>query len=629
MPIVLSQPDVLNIKGGLYSRQFQDRYFSHNQPRSEVDWVFIRGNRIYERLVADEFSNIIVIAETGFGTGLNFLHLWSVWRRFKQPHQRLHFISFEHQPLSIQQLKIIHQPWFELSELSQALRNHYPPPWQGTHVIDFDNDPSIRLQLVWGNVEQTLPELTGHVDAWFLDGFAPAQNPVMWSESVMRAVRRTARAGTTFATFTAAGHVRQKLLHAGFTVQKKSGHGFKRDMLVGEFKGINPLLKAQPLHIAIIGAGLSGTHLAQRCTEFGLTCDLFESNALPATGASGNSSAVLFFRPGLDEASYNRFQEIAYIRAINHYRTHTLDRGFWHETGLLQLSHNESEEQRHIKILERFKFLPGMEYLSPQQTSELIGGNISSGGLWFDQGGFIQIRDLCGARLQSLKEKNSEVFNIFYNTTIQDLKKENKKWILIDQNQKSYEKYDHVVFANAFNALDFLPELIGTIKAVAGQTTVVPEIKNSISFPITFDGYYVPGINGVAHTGSTFHPWQSVAIETQHDHLQNIQRLKNKLPNLFKIENQKFTGWTGVRCQSKDYLPLVGAVDQDLSLWTMIGFGAKGTTLIPLAADVLIHEWLEIPSAVDATLKKALSPLRFKKENKITKKNSETLVVKL
>jgi tRNA U34 5-methylaminomethyl-2-thiouridine-forming methyltransferase MnmC len=51
-----------------------------------------------------------VVAESGFGTGLNFLTLWQAFDQFHAAHpeatlQRLHFISFEKFPLTAHDLR--------------------------------------------------------------------------------------------------------------------------------------------------------------------------------------------------------------------------------------------------------------------------------------------------------------------------------------------------------------------------------------------------------------------------------------------------------------------------------------------------------------------------------------------
>ncbi|MFT6419383.1 MAG: tRNA 5-methylaminomethyl-2-thiouridine biosynthesis bifunctional protein, partial [Cognaticolwellia sp.] len=57
--------------GSPYSSQFEDIYFDTNHGTSQSECVFINGNKIKTRLA--KYPEKFVIAETGFGTGLNFL----------------------------------------------------------------------------------------------------------------------------------------------------------------------------------------------------------------------------------------------------------------------------------------------------------------------------------------------------------------------------------------------------------------------------------------------------------------------------------------------------------------------------------------------------------------------------
>ena len=97
----------------------------------------------------------------------------------------------------------------------------------------------MRLHLVYGDANDTLANANFTADAWFLDGFSPAKNPDLWNRDLLLAIGRLTRMGGSFATFTAAGLVRQRLTDAGFHVEKCRGFGCKRDMLVG-FKSKRP-----------------------------------------------------------------------------------------------------------------------------------------------------------------------------------------------------------------------------------------------------------------------------------------------------------------------------------------------------------------------------------------------------
>ena len=75
------------------------------------------------------------------------------------------------------------------------------------------------------------------VDAFYLDGFAPARNPALWSPELCRALARLTSPGATLATWSVAGGVRRALADAGFSVEKRPGFAGKRQMLVGRWPG--------------------------------------------------------------------------------------------------------------------------------------------------------------------------------------------------------------------------------------------------------------------------------------------------------------------------------------------------------------------------------------------------------
>jgi tRNA 5-methylaminomethyl-2-thiouridine biosynthesis bifunctional protein len=82
-----------------------------------------------------------------------------------------------------------------------------------------------------------LPHLADHglaADAIYLDGFAPARNPDMWTPAIFASLARIAREDATFATYTSAGLVKRALRDNGFDYLKVAGFGGKRAMLVGK-----------------------------------------------------------------------------------------------------------------------------------------------------------------------------------------------------------------------------------------------------------------------------------------------------------------------------------------------------------------------------------------------------------
>lgn len=208
------------------SERFDDPYFSLGGGLEETRHVFLAGNDLPARLRPG-----FHVAELGFGTGLNALALAQVAR------VPVRMTSFEAFPMGAAQLERAHAAFPELADLSAALR----AGWGADGVTDGGADGGgreivlgqLRLQVVVGDVRRTLPAWRGRADAWFLDGFSPAKNPQMWGAALMAEVGRHTAPGGSFATNTAAGHVRRALAEAGFVVARAPGFGRKRHMSRG------------------------------------------------------------------------------------------------------------------------------------------------------------------------------------------------------------------------------------------------------------------------------------------------------------------------------------------------------------------------------------------------------------
>lgn len=200
------------------SRLFDDPYFSLNDGLAETRHVFLAGNGLPARL-RDGFH----IAELGFGTGLNLLALALI----VPPGLTLRFTSFEAYPLPAADIAraLEHFPQ------ARAVADPFLDQWaEGATRLTL---PGIEAEVIIGDARDTLPRWQGRADAWFLDGFSPAKNPELWSEALMAEVARHTAPQGTFATYTAAGHVRRALAAAGFAVERHPGHGRKRHMTVG------------------------------------------------------------------------------------------------------------------------------------------------------------------------------------------------------------------------------------------------------------------------------------------------------------------------------------------------------------------------------------------------------------
>ncbi|WP_199286160.1 tRNA (5-methylaminomethyl-2-thiouridine)(34)-methyltransferase MnmD [Paracoccus suum] len=204
-------------EGGIpVSTRFDDPYFSLNGGLDETRHVFLAGNDLPARLRPG-----FHVAELGFGTGLNLLALAAATEA------PIRFTSFEAFPMTGADLARAHAAFPGLAQLAEALRAGITAG-RGRFQVG-----QIEAEVIHGDARETLRAWDGRADAWFLDGFSPARNPEMWGAPLMAEVARHTAPKGTFATYTAAGHVRRALTEAGFAVERRQGFAGKRHMSVG------------------------------------------------------------------------------------------------------------------------------------------------------------------------------------------------------------------------------------------------------------------------------------------------------------------------------------------------------------------------------------------------------------
>jgi tRNA 5-methylaminomethyl-2-thiouridine biosynthesis bifunctional protein len=212
----------------LFSKEFDDVYFSTGDGLQEKRHVFLDNNYLTSRW--NVITGTFTIIETGFGTGLNFFAAMQLWQQSNTKKATLHYISIEKYPLGADDIKQAMTQWPELEPyVDWLIENGYSPKGESIKLIN----GKITLTLLLDDINNALPKITDKADAWFLDGFAPSKNPDMWSDNLYQHMRRLSSTGSTFATYTSAGAVRRGLIAHGFTAEKATGFGKKRDMLRG------------------------------------------------------------------------------------------------------------------------------------------------------------------------------------------------------------------------------------------------------------------------------------------------------------------------------------------------------------------------------------------------------------
>jgi tRNA 5-methylaminomethyl-2-thiouridine biosynthesis bifunctional protein len=320
-----------------YSEAFGDVYHSAAGGPAQSEHVFLRGNGLPLRWAGRER---FVILETGFGFGLNFLATWRAWRRDAARCGRLHYVAIEKHPFTLADLRVLHDNYDFKSEAAE-LHARWPMLVPGAHRLELD-DGKVVLTLFFSDIK-VARDLRLSADAFYLDGFAPAKNPDMWSPQLMRSLSRLAAPGATAATWSVAAPVRAALEATGWAVEKREGFGHKREMLVAtHMRPSRELISSGKRKAVVVGAGVAGAAVCERLCARGWEVELYERHAEPAQEASGNHAGAFHPIVTPDDSVFARLTRAGFLLSLSRWKN--LGEIRWDPCGVLQLARDAREE---------------------------------------------------------------------------------------------------------------------------------------------------------------------------------------------------------------------------------------------------------------------------------------------
>jgi tRNA 5-methylaminomethyl-2-thiouridine biosynthesis bifunctional protein len=610
-------------RGTLYSPRFEDVYASAAGATAQACHVFLEGNGLPQRWCS---ARVFTIVETGFGTGLNFLATWRALREDPSTAARLHYVSVEKHPFARADLERIYAHYPELNELAARLRLYYPPLIPGFHRLHLD-DERVCLTLLFGDAQPMLHELQARADAFFLDGFAPAKNPQMWTTGIFAELARLANPDATFATYTVAAAVSQGLSSAGFAVEKRPGFAHKREMLCGRFT--RPASTSSPWSdqsAIVVGAGLAGSFCGQRLAARGWNVQLIERHHAPAQEASGVPAGLV--RPvfSLDWNTHSRFTSAAFLYAIRHQNTlanlgHAPVHG---EGGVLQLARDALHFEKQQRIIERFA-LAG-ELVQPvgvAQASELAGAAVAGPGCWFPSAMWANPASLC----QSNLDASGGLVTHIYQREVATLRRAHDRWEALGDEGNVLASAPVVVLANASRAVRFAQADWLPLRWVRGQISLMRQRPDrNLKIAVCRDGYLTPARDGMHCIGASFNEDLPEPNIRREDHEGNLQRLEAMLPGFGDgMTAEMLGGRVAFRGMSFDRLPVVGALPQRVArnapeendgLFVCLALGSRGMTWGPLAAEIVASVITGEPMPIETPLLRALDPARFLKKQR-------------
>jgi len=571
--------------GAPCSTGFGDVYFSRDGGVRESRAVFLHGCRLEERFAALRREECFVLGETGFGTGLNLLLAAQAFARLAPPEARLALVSVEKHPLPREDLDRALAMWPELAPWARALSRQYPSAVPGMHRIALA--PNIDLTLMLGDAEQMWRLQPATVDAWFLDGFAPARNPGMWTRALCECLARRSRPGATLASFSVAGAVREALAAAGFEPRREPGFGRKRQRLEGRIPGDWRPARVRRGRAGVIGAGLAGCTSARALAERGWSVEVLDAAGV-AAGASGNRAGVVYTTPSGHATPQNRFYQSSFLRALAWFDRHDLcDAGIGAFDGVLL--HPVQPRQR-----KRLLAAPDSGYWPASELVQLDGGP-----LLLRRAGWLRPPEWCGRLLDHPEIQ----FRRAYIATLDDALNDD---------------VDALVIATAGG----LPGLFDLpVRRIRGQVTEVRATQASRRWDRAecHHGYLTPAVDGLHCVGATFDLNDDDKAPRAADDAANLEQLRRWLPRRWEELGgagiEVVGRRVGFRCQARDYLPIAGPAEcgpnASRRVWLNLAHGSRGISGTPLTAELLADRLSGLPAAIDRAIEKAISPQRF------------------
>lgn len=584
--------------GAPYCQRFDDIYFDTKSGTSQSDYVFVQQNDIQTRLI--NATHTFTIAETGFGTGLNFLLTMRAYQQAQinspTPLAKLHFISVEKYPLSKEQLTKSLSILPELSEYSSLLIKHYPDTLLEQHSDDLEANflnGQVRLTIIFDDAANGFSKVNtkrqrrgqGMVDAWYLDGFSPAKNPQMWSKSLFEQIGRLSKEQATLTTFTVAGMVKRQLRDIGFRLNKILAPGKKKEMFVAVMQS-NPITNKgyqlrpriiKPQHVSIIGGGIASACAAYALTKQGIKVTVYCKDNTVAQGGSSNAIGALYPLLHQQQDDISNFYQQAFWRARQLYdEVNELGFNFKHQwCGLLEVSYKESLISRQQAFEKNnawsMELIHGVDAV---QASKYANISLPHGGLFMPNAGWISPPEIVKSLFSAASATNK--LKIVTSTNITKIKqvpneksddgsgKEQTSWQLVSH-KDTFNASVLVICAGAdsieIEQLKNLP-----LTATRGQVTSMKSNKQitKLSTVICHKGYLTPELNGIHCIGATFQKNDLDLTTNAKDDEYNLTTLAKCLPDLAKSVNWEVDNIASskarLRCMSQDHLPLVGAV---------------------------------------------------------------------
>ena len=600
------------------SPDYGDVYHPRAGALAQAQHVFLRGNGLPGRWHGQHRFTVL---ETGFGLGNNFLATWQAWRGAPRQPQRLDFISIEKHPLRRGDLARAHHSCHasDMQQLADALLEAWPPLTPDIHTLLFDGG-RVRLLLVFADIAEALPELVAGIDAFYLDGFAPARNPHMWDARALSRLARLAAPAATVATWSVARDVRDGLSAAGFAVERAPGFGGKREMTIGRFAPRHVTTpppgrrSADARQIAVIGAGIAGASVARALAREGATVEVFEREASPARHASGNPAGLFHGIVHRDDGPHARWLRAGALRMQQLLRPLFAAAEVEGAFGLLRAERDSR--------LDDMRALLAARGLPPEWVQAI---ETPRGPAWLYPGG-----GWCSPVALARAWLGSPGVTLRCDARVESLRPSPHGWALLDGHGQLLGEAEAVVLANAEDA----PRLLGDedlwpLRRQRGQISLLAQGGPALPLPLADAGYALRLGDQRLLFGATSQADDEDPACRDSDHAHNLAVL-DRLTDWRPAPGAALDGRVAWRLQTPDRMPMLGPapaptttatpgrrplrprdIERRPGLYTAFAYGSRGLTQAAIAGEVLAAWLTGAAMPVPARLLDAVDCARF------------------
>ena len=587
---------LISSKKGVYSRWYDDIYFDKTDGVKEKEHVYLNANDLANRI---KLSDKLCIAELGFGTGLNFILTWRLWKKNRKPNSSLTYISFEKAPLSKKEMTRVYKKFKELNDFSDQLIQKLTDNYKTNRTIYFKSE-NINLILIYDDFS-LLTNFDFKADIWFLDGFAPSKNPEVWDNSYYKNIYNRTNLKGSLSTFTSSGLVRRGLALAGFSVTKVSGFGQKREML--KAIKIEPDIKLKVNlnyentigPVAIIGAGISGASLAYAFRKRNIECYIVEKSSNVASGASGNKLALQMPKMTADNSPYGLMSLEAFTFSRNLAKEL---KAAPRSDGLILLPSRDREIIKFKKLLES----GWPNDLIQRYTDKINCFNIDNY-IYMRSSGIVDNIKFIKRLIDGVK--------IFFNFNVTKIKSTKNNSKIIHNEQGNVLNAQTVIWANGYNITDICDKI--PIEPVSGQVTFLKSNPQTSKLKLNFSygQFFSQSFKGYHQIGSSFNSNTNVNFN-QIDQNKNLSFIPEFLKQRIINSNVDLNEYrVSVRSSTKDRMPFfcnLNEIKQNKyeNEYVLGGMGAWGFVYAPYYAELMVRELLNENPIINSKLDKLL-----------------------